>query len=420
MIPQDYSPNLMTTDVLKFVCDEQLGPGSRHIEPLPKRTAYTIAGNQRDAGSFDAVDSVDPKSGNSFKKPLTLFWSYDEHYSVMQGKHPHIKLLGDFEIIVPQEQPVKVYIFANLLIKDGTPSDLVLKISNAFSTYNAKIHGDARKYAEDQLKSDPLLTADMALILYSFELEKIGPSQDHSEIRDARLAIYEGAISGTIYPSPADPKNPGERISDDDGGYFQKNKIRAVLTSKVAVPGTPMPNRDALHEREIKAGEEANVIEEIAKREESILDCASVFTKHDYKIADLVTFPEFKGIVRDYRLVLYRDSCGNEISIVVSLPVIQTRNSTVSLWAYLRYPDNPQQVTDLMGTIIQNCAIGAALAGAVVGVAFGNLGIAIAAFKALFAECVQSHFDVVLDCMVPGLALFTTENPPGWVDFVAP
>ena len=96
---------------------------------------------------------------------------------------------------------------------------------------------------------------------------------------------------------------------------------------------------------------------------------------------------------------------------MLRLPVLQTQMSRIDLWVYTRFPKN-------LGAwalrLVEKCAFHAALVGAVVGIVLVDFIAALAAFDAVFEDCIVEHFDDTISCMIPGLGLITIAN--GWSD----
>ena len=405
MVPDQYSPNLNSQEVLDFVADERQADGAIFSGPDPVWQGYHVAGHAIESGSLS--EAVGP---NGKADALKLIYSVIEHWSVTEGDSPTV-MVGDLEFIIPYQQQVVLTLWARLLVKDALAPNLEQKIVEAFDTYNAKNDGEAEQYITRVLEKNPDLNAGMAKIGYSFSLVKKGAAIARTEVRDATLGLYTGDTQGVVLP---DSKHP-EPINSDGDGYFEKRKIRVRRISAKVVSGIPPTPKDSVHQAEVQKGQSPqDIIEQIAKSEASVIECNRLARK-DIRIAELVRYPEFKVVLRDFRWVLYRDRCGNEISVVVTLPVLQIRWSKIDLWAYLRYPSDPAVVNDMVERTIETCAVRAALSGAVVGVVLGNFAAALAAFKAVFQDCLVSHFEEFLKCMIPGLAMLS-EEVSGWQD----
>lgn len=418
MIPHEFQPNLNTQAVNDFIKDENLGQGTTYHEPTPSRQGYIIsAAPKRIAGIFDEIENE-----NNILTPLSMFWTRLEHYIITEGNAPDTRVISEIQISVPQEQKLKLSIWANLLIKYGAnaPSaETRNEIEWHFSSYDFRTHGDLIQYVEMILTNNPNIKKEMLYISYSFSIEKVGDPKSYDEIRKKALDFYTGNQDGIIYPTPHDAKDPGERIGDNPKGWFATKGLRAQFLKYEPIAGFPDKKRDPLHEQDVTGRNQEDVLGDIAKEEARVLECAYVFKQHNYKIATLFEYPEFKMIWRERRIVLYRDDCGNEISIRIQVPIIQIRISRINLWAYMRYPTNTGEVNDLIAKVLERCAIRAALSGAVVGVALGNFAAAVAAFKAVFQRCIDEHIDAIIKCMIPGLSLLS-EIKNDWEDFLVP
>jgi hypothetical protein len=153
-------------------------------------------------------------------------------------------VVGNFDVIVPQEQRLKMPVNAVLLLKDNTPADAMAIIESAFSTYHYPGDGDLLDYASRKLAANPTVKDDMFSVQFTFSLEK-GQVIPHEDEKLAILALYEDRASGTIRPGPSAPEEPLGK-----GGYFDKHLIIARLLRSENVPGIPQRAHDTSHEVE--------------------------------------------------------------------------------------------------------------------------------------------------------------------------
>ncbi len=344
---------------------------------------------------------------------------------ITEGDGASKRVISEIQVSVPQEQRIRLSIWANLLIRckdfnGETSINTQEEIERLFTDYDFQNkHEEVEEYVERMLASNLNIKKEMLYICYSFSVEKVGNPKSYDEVRKKALDLYTGAQSGIIYPYPHDEKDPGERIGDNPAGWFEQKKLRAHFLEDEPIAGFPDRRKDPVHERDVTGQNQKDVLQHIAEKEARVLECADVFKQHDYKIAALFDYPEFKMIWRERRAVLYRDKCGNEISIRIQVPIIQRRISQINLWAYMRYPTNTGEVNDIIAKVLERCAIRAALSGTVVGVALGNFAAAVAAFKAVFQRCIDEHIDAIIKCMIPGLSLLS-EARSDWEDFLIP
>lgn len=420
-LPFNFSPVLETEANLDFVADQ----GQTTIRgPEPTRPGY-LPLETREAGSFEEVEWLDQKTGKLSKRRLSLFWSVHERYTVFERARKRVASIGDIDVIVPQEQPLRLTVLAYLLVgeHDVDPADKNT-IVDLFRAYDPRKHKTVDEYVQSLGQTYGHLPFNRIAIAYGYKLDKVGQSQDRHEVRDAILGAYEGKLRGEVFPRPTDQGDgqppPSNRIPLDGAEpYFPQHREISVALIPPSVPLRRSPEWPApgSHSREAKKGAELDAAQAVAQDDLHALDCGGTFRKHDYLIAKLFEYPEFRKVLRDYRYVLYRDDCGNEVAITVTLPVLQKRTSEISLLAYMRYPDTSQDVTDLVHDVLEECLLQAALASAVIGVALSNFAAALAAFKGIFVECVKFHWKRTLDCMVPGLALITAPEDD-WTDWL--
>ena len=191
----------------------------------------------------------------------------------------------------------------------------------------------------------------------------MGNPVPHPEARDALISLYTGGANGAVF----DQKGPNDIHGEN--GYFHRRKLIARgPVKKENVNRIPDKKPDP-HEIET-SGDPAPIVHDIAKSEGDALRCDDAFDLKQFKIATLLKFPEFKIVWRNVSIEI---GC---IRVVLTLPFLQIRISDLDLDAYTRYPRN---LGSLVEQAIIDCIWRAALAGAVIGVALGNFGAAIAA-----------------------------------------
>jgi hypothetical protein len=325
-------------------------------------------------------------------------------YEVTEGSRPG-QVVGNFDVVVPMEQGVKVYVSSVLLIRDTTPPDIKQTIEVGFNQYQYPRDGNPHDYMRDKMSADPRITHDMFAVENTFSIKKDGDATPHDEQERALLAIYEGRGNGTIYPGP--PPQKQEPLNDSE--YFKKRQLSARPIRWEAVGRVPQKQR---HPNEVENSNQRpadEIIGEISDREADALDCGRDFERKDWPVMTLLAYPEFRVVWRDYS---YEIGCG--VRVVLTLPVLQKQTTSVVLWAYTRYP---KDIEDLIGHVVVTCAWEGALVGAVVGVVFVNFPAAVQAFRAVFEVCIVRHFAKYFDCLIPGLTVISEVKPgDAWHD----
>jgi hypothetical protein len=318
---------------------------------------------------------------------VPLFAAKREYYSVRKGTHT----LGTFNVIVPVQQLVTVSIVSVLLVADIVPQPIKTKILNGFSGYDPVNNPDPVQYATANLGPD--VTPDMFLVRSSFTLTKKGQQTFDTKQRDALLALYNGTAPGGIFVVPNE---------DNLSSYLKNSGINAVKIREEAVGRIPAPQQDGLHERgvsSINATQEIDkIIDDVVKTEAQGLDCSGIVIREESRIATLLFWPEFKI---DWVDVAIQVGC---IRVVITIPVPRARISKKVLYAYVGHPTNLGQtvVDDL-----KVCIIKAAVAGAVIGIVLADFPAGLAAFVAVFNDCVAYAAGQLAACLIPGLEMLT-------------
>jgi hypothetical protein len=391
-IQMDYSPDLDTPEVYAFLADA--GRAS-YQGPLPTRSGYVASAVP--IKSVGTVDQIAPG------QPLTLVRAVKESYQVVEGASQTGPgtVIGSFDVVVPISQAIRMAVSASLLLTSTVTAQQRATIEGIFNQFTYPRDGDPGDFMAAQLAAHPGYSSRMFCVMQSYQLTKVGPSVEQDAERAALLAIYNGAAQGTVYQ----PQPPNQPLHGDPG-YFARRGIKAVLLRRVDIGRPPSKPSDP-HRTD---GPEADVPAKagtVANDEAQAAGCRDERWKMDHhKIMDLLNYPEFQVLWRDISIDV---GCG--VTIVLTVPELQTRTSTISLWAYVRYP---RDLGALVERAIETCLWESALAGAVVGVALGNFAAALAAFRALIVACLSEKFGEFIDCMTPGILVNTDSSP--WRD----
>jgi hypothetical protein len=241
----------------------------------------------------------------------------------------------------------------------------------------------------------PDITADMFVVRASFSLHKSAAAKDHSDQRDKILAMYKGTGGGTFYLSNQ------ESLSK----FLLSEQITVIKVRDEAVGRVPEPTRDTVHERYVKdvndPHETGSVLDDIAKKASPNVEGCEFGPRETKRIAALLAWPEFKIDWVDVRIQI---GC---IWVIFSIPVLRIRMSTLVLYAYVVHVQNVDQ---LVLDMITGCIVKAAIVGAVIGVVFADFPAALAAFEAVFEDCIYFSLGQAAVCMAPGLALLTESS----------
>ncbi|WP_432698099.1 hypothetical protein ACQUQP_07085 [Marinobacterium sp. YM272] len=130
------------------------------------------------------------------------------------------------------------------------------------------------------------------------------------------------------------------------------------------------------------------------------MNCEHIDYKQE-RIATLIQYPEFKIV---WRRVVIKVGC---VRISLKLPQLYYRNTKRVLYAVLAHrADVDQIVID----VIVYCLKRSALAATIAGLVTANVGVAAAAFKALFLECIKQQLHTYMKCLLPDLTLLKKKS----------
>ncbi|WP_298671514.1 hypothetical protein [uncultured Sphingomonas sp.] len=391
-IQRDHRIDLGSPEIQAFVLNQQ--SQEWYERSIPPAGFSASGATPKLSGRIDA----DPNA-RAIRMPFCLIETYD----VLEGSAPGSPgvTVGTFDVNVPSEQQVVVEVYADLFARDGIADAAKTAIIAAFDAFDPASGQDPDDYMATVLRADAGLQPSMFRTNLFARVRK-GQVVEHTEERDRKLAPYRGAGPGSVWD-----RSGAEHRLQGDPGYFVQRRLSAKrvgtrLVSSVPVE-TPNPYRI-----EAPAAEFDRALDVVVNREAENASCSGdEYQIQKWKIATLLTFPEFMVVWRDLEINI---GCG--VHIVLSYPVLQIRWSDLTLYAFARYPSD---LGKLIENAVTDCAWKAALAGAVIGVAMGNFASAIAAFKALFTECLKAKFQDVITCMLPGLAL-DAEVKQQWQD----
>ena len=361
----DYSPELQTANVLNFILDTDQ---TIFKDPLPSDQGYSFKSNLI-----------------SGTEHLPLYAQYREYYNVVQQR----SIVGNFIVLIPVKQDVKFTLISNLLIKDTVPQDLKDKIVTSFHLYDPNSGIDPYNFAFQEMSRQGI-TSDMFQIVSSFELNKIGVRQEHTEQRDALLSTYNGGTNRDIFLTIF-----GDLYLAD---YFKRRGYQAVLVKREALDHIENPSHDPIHEAE---GDNTSIIGNVVKDEAQSIDCTiNEITRVEIEIATVLIWPEFK---QEWSWKMKKIGC---VKTKFYLPTTFKRIGKKHLYAYVGKPDGLDQ---LIIQQIKDCASKSAILAAVIGVVLVDLPAALVAFKALFIECIRYNAGQNIKCLIPGL-FFLTET----------
>ncbi|WP_293906498.1 hypothetical protein, partial [Phenylobacterium sp.] len=128
-------------------------------------------------------------------------------------------------------------------------------------------------------------------------------------------------------------------------------------------------------------------------------DCGRM-TSHSQKLLTLGNWPEF---MVEWVPAHIKVGCSE---IVISLPVIRTRISSLNFYFYYSVPSN---TGSFVIRICATCGERAALTGAILGLISTQIELAVPTFVELFTRCAESE---IKRCVDPGLLLLIESDGP--------
>ena len=292
------------------------------------------------------------------------------------------------------EQQITIQVNYVLYLKDGLPADVVQRAIELVAQYDQATHGDLAAWISEQIKDGWIAEADLR-VAGEMVIEKQGTPRDlNASQRDALFKLY--GIGGGHWQSRV------HILYNDDGSFSQWATRRRAKLEPVAIEpvyqSPPAPVRE-IAEVQAKnppgsaADAQVGTLLDKALRDIVPVQCRGSMQREQVKLISVFAWPEFK---LEWRSVRIKVGCAR-ITIVV--PVIRIRIAHLVLYMYYHFP---RQVDQAVLTIVKNCAIRAALAGAVIGIVVGNPAAAITAFQSYLMSCVQQD---AYECLNPGIFL---------------
>lgn len=263
-------------------------------------------------------------------------------------------------------QPITLTIKHELWLAPGLTPDQAQTIRDAFDSFEGAPGTNPTDFASQQG-----ISADSYEALAYFELTKTGAPSVDSRQDIAVHRHYMGSEEFRLVRRSARFEEVRER---DDGAYEVSDPENGAIASDIL--------------REIVGDNPAMRCENIQYKQE--------------RIATLLQYPEFR---LDWVRHVIRLGC---VRVTIKLPRLMYRNVKRVLFAVLAHP----QVDRIIIAVLESCLTKAAFAGTVLGLATANIGVAGAAFKAVFTECVKQQVFTYVKCVLPELILLKERG--GW------
>jgi hypothetical protein len=378
-IQMDLSINFDRDDVYKWLSNAKIGDVGEFGPTLSEaeKPIYTPL-STKDAGT------------TAGQVPnLSLYTATRLHYKVRARKSK--KVIGEVTALDIYEHPVLVTAKSVLLVTEDVRKNPALadKIKQAFDAYDPSSNPDPFKYALDKMGND--VTADMFLVRTAFAIKrKENPKINHTQ-RDQLLAFYKGKVNVKFF----------DLKYTNLPSYLEDNPLELIGPTEEYLGRVPSPQTDPTHQREflkpVTQGQEDQAVQDIMDGAKSAMTGCEANVKDFVRIAAVFGWPEFKIEMVDVKIQI---GC---IWVIFSLPVLRVRFSDLVLFAWILHEAN---LSKRILQLVEGCVVRSAISATVIGVVLNNFYAALAAYEALFDECVAEQ----VSCLMPGLALIVESS----------
>lgn len=298
--------------------------------------------------------------------------------------------VGQTTIVTPIEQPLIVEVEFRLFVSENVNSSDLAALSLAFQNYDATSSVPPYDYMRTEVPAH--IGDDHFDVLPAIRLVKSGPPVEDSRPRDALIAYWSGQVTGDFYAGN----------SDNYASWLREREYIVVLIDRKAIEQDPGPQENS-HQIDVEDIDEdpGPHLDRLIEPEANRLDCSDVSQRVERPVATLLQWPEFMIRPTSVRIKV---GCAR---ITVRLPRLHTRTASMKLYYFYATPRIQSQWIIRQ---LEDCAHFAIMAGAVVGIATGNLATAIVTFKSLFTECVKQKLQDALRCFIPGLLILKSST----------
>lgn len=349
--------------------------------------------------SFNPLDKV--ANDKAINKPHRekIKFSVKEFWTVIQN---NISVQNN-QVTIIYEQEVEVNPEYLICFKDGISNDVLAKARLIISEYKFDITIPIHEWL--QSKIDETLTEDMFYLDTSLKISKVGNRIEFNATqRYAFLRFYE------LTPKdPSEDKFIGSQVHIiKEGGLTHWVDDSKVKLEKLKYEELVLDILEPKKDPTIKEYDDKSTLTESEKITEVLSAISNylipsecgVMNFETIKLLSLYGFPEFKIEMVNFEIEI---GC---TYIIISLPVLKTRNAQIVFYIYYSIPDN---ITQTILEIMKVCAIRAALEAAVLGVITCNPPLAVAVFNNQFKTCIQTE---ALKCINPGI--MTIKETDDW------
>jgi hypothetical protein len=306
--------------------------------------------------------------------------------------------VGTLAVEVFLEQTLSFWVEYVLFLKDGLAPEKVERARRLVDEYDSRIAPELSTWIAEQIKDGWLKEDEMAL-LANIHIEKVdAPREVNVTQRDALFRLYGlknppirtriDVLPETNFPRWAAERNARlELIGTEAIRRNQPQVGREIAEMKVGNP----PGSTA-------QAEVGKLLDDITRKILPV-ECHGDFRREELRLLSVFEWPEFK---LEWRTITIKMRC---VKIQVKVPWLRVRIAHLIVFIYYHVP---KRYDEAIITIVKNCAIRSALAGAVIGVVVGNPAAAVAAFQSFFVDCLRED---AFACVNPGLFLAKEVEP---------
>ena len=354
--------------------------------------------------SAEGLELVDHSARNiGSVQQISYVSAVVQHYQLIKtdantGKQRKLK---DLSIQIPVTHSLNLGIESVLYISKKISNEDRKVIENAYSEFDGNSGSDPITYIAKQLNSksavDSAITVNDFHVALLYTLTQIGkPIRQLNQVKELKRYYNEGGAGG-IEVFEVD----GDEVRGDPN-WFQKELIEIVFVRESEYQEFDNPEKHQVLEKDTNDSDHSNLFNEIVSKLEIKLNCDNNYIHQKRKVLTVFSWPEFKvdWVMREIVIGCAR--------VKVKLPGLFIRISKVVLYAIVALPKH--NVGKVLLQIVIDCASKSALVGGVVGVVMWNFAAALAAFEALFENCISTQVSHNLTCMVPNLVLVTEKG----------
>ncbi len=354
--------------------------------------------------SAEGLELVDHSARNiGSVQQISYVSAVVQHYQLIKtdantGKQRKLK---DLSIQIPVTHSLNLGIESVLYISKEISNEGRKVIENAYSEFDGNSGSDPITYIAKQLNSksavDSAITVNDFYVALLYTLTQIGkPIRQLNQVKELKRHYNEGG-AGSIEVYEVD----GDEVRGDPN-WFQKELIEIVFVRESEYQEFDNPEKHQVLQKDTNDTDHSNLLNEIVIKLEIKLNCDNNYIHQKRKVLTVFSWPEFKvdWVMREIVIGCAR--------VKVKLPGLFIRTSKVVLYAIVALPKH--NVGKVLLQIVIDCASKSALVGGVVGVVMWNFAAALAAFEALFENCISTQVFHNLTCMVPNLVLVTEKG----------